>query len=60
MGNWGFLIIKIIIKTLVNINMNSTRMRIRMKKKGLRKISKRTKGQVLQELFEKRKNLIYL
>ena len=56
MANWGLKIIK----TLVNINMNSTRMRMRMRKKGLRRFSKRTKGQVLQELFEKRKNLIYL
>ena len=56
MANWGLKIIK----TLININMNSSRMRMRMKKKGLRKISKRTFGQVLKRLIEKRKNLIYL
>ena len=60
MANWGIKIIKKIIKTLININMNSTRMRLRMKKKGLRRFSKMPICQTLQEFFEKRKNLIYL
>jgi len=55
-ANWGIKLIK----TLININMNSTRMRIRMKKKGLRRISKRPIYQLQTNFFEKRKNVIYL
>jgi hypothetical protein len=47
-------------KNFDKINMNSTRMRMRMKKKGLRGFSKLPICQLKKKFFEKRKNLIYL